>query len=72
MAHEATESALEEGQELRSRVEDLESQLDDLQRLLQLKSDQLAKMQAWLNTGSTDEPLEEVIQTVINAVGEDA
>jgi len=45
MANEATESALEEGQELKSRVEDLESQLEDLQRLLTLKSEQLAEMQ---------------------------
>ena len=45
MANEATESAMEEGQELKSRVEDLESQLDDLQRLLTLKSEQLADMQ---------------------------
>ena len=48
MANEATQSALEEGQELKSRIEDLESQLEDLQRLLELKSDQLAEMQGVL------------------------
>jgi pilus assembly protein FimV len=46
LAQEAKESALQEGEELRDRVTDLESQLDDLQRLLELKSDQLAQMQA--------------------------
>ena len=48
MANEATQSALEEGQELKSRIEDLESQLEDLQRLLELKSDQLVEMQGLL------------------------
>ncbi|MCP3871502.1 MAG: hypothetical protein GY703_26035 [Gammaproteobacteria bacterium] len=51
MANERTESALEEGQELRSRIVDLESQLNDLQRLFELKSDQLAEMQSQFSGG---------------------
>ena len=45
-AQEARESALEEGAELQSRVSDLESQLADLQKLLTLKNEQLARLQA--------------------------
>jgi len=44
-AEEARESAITEGKELQSRVQDLESQLEDLQRLLTLKSEQLARLQ---------------------------
>ncbi len=45
-SQEERESALQEGEELRSRVDDLELQLDDLQRLLTLKNEQFAQMQA--------------------------
>ncbi|MCB1871442.1 MAG: FimV family protein [Gammaproteobacteria bacterium] len=44
-AREMRESALQESKELKSRVENLASQLEDLQRLLELKDDQLAKLQ---------------------------
>ncbi len=44
-AQEARESALEEGRELKSRIENLESQLQDLQRLVSLKDEQLARLQ---------------------------
>ncbi len=46
VAQEATESAIQQGDELHSRVTDLEGQLNDLQRLLALKTEQLARMQA--------------------------
>ncbi|MCG8428190.1 MAG: LysM peptidoglycan-binding domain-containing protein [Chromatiales bacterium] len=46
IAEEAKAGALQEGEELKSRVADLESQLQDLQRLLELKNDQLAQLQA--------------------------
>ncbi len=46
LAQEAKESALQESGELQGRVEDLESQLEDLQRLLTLKNEQLAQLQA--------------------------
>jgi len=46
LAEEAKQSALQEGEELRSRVESLESQLQDMQRLLELKNEQLAQLQA--------------------------
>lgn len=45
-AQEDRQSAVQEGEELRSRVDDLESQLEDMQRLLTLKSEQFAQMQA--------------------------
>ena len=44
-AREMRESALEESNELKNRVENLASQLEDLQRLLELKDEQLAKLQ---------------------------
>ena len=51
-AREMRESALEETKELKGRVESLASQLEDLQRLLELKDEQLARLQAALG----DEP----------------
>mgnify|MGYP001384177094 FL=1 len=53
IAQEAKAGAVQESQELKSRVTDLESQLNDLQRLLELKNDQLAQLQAAVTT--TDE-----------------
>jgi pilus assembly protein FimV len=46
IAQEDAESARQEGEEMHSRVVELESQLADLQRLLTLKSEQLAQLQA--------------------------
>jgi len=47
-AREMRESALEESKELKNRVESLASQLEDLQRLLELKDEQLARLQVAL------------------------
>ncbi len=49
IAKEDAESARLEGSEQHSRVVELESQLADLQRLLDLKSEQLAQLQAGLS-----------------------
>lgn len=46
VAEENLDTARRENAELKSRMDDLQSQLDKMQRLIQLKSDQLAKMQA--------------------------
>ncbi|OOZ36604.1 FimV/HubP family polar landmark protein [Solemya velesiana gill symbiont] len=54
LAQEEKESALQEGIELKSWISDLESQLEDLERLLTLKSEQLAQLQA--TATSTTEP----------------
>jgi pilus assembly protein FimV len=43
---ESLDSTRRDNAELKSRMSDLESQVDKLQRLIQLKNDQLAKMQA--------------------------
>ena len=43
---ESLDSTRRDNAELKSRMGDLQSQLDKLQRLIQLKNDQLAKMQA--------------------------
>lgn len=48
IAEEDAERSRGEGEELASRVGDLEGQLEDIERLLELKSDQLANMQAAL------------------------
>lgn len=56
-ARELRESALQESKELKSRVENLASQLEDLQRLLELKDEQLAKLQLALGEKS-DIPVE--------------
>jgi len=46
VAEENLDTARRDNAELKSRMNDLQSQLDKMQRLIQLKSDQLAKMQA--------------------------
>lgn len=46
VAQENLDTARRDNAELKSRMNDLQSQLDKMQRLIQLKSDQLAKMQA--------------------------
>ena len=63
-AREMRESALAESRELKSKVENLASQLEDLQRLLELKDEQLAKLQLALN-GQPVTPHEEVASAVI-------
>lgn len=46
VTQESLDSSRRESTELKSRVDDLQSQLDKLQRLIQLKDSQLAKLQA--------------------------
>jgi FimV-like protein len=48
VAQESLDSTNRENAELKSRIADLQSQLDKLQRLVQLKNDQMAKLQAYL------------------------
>ncbi|MCU7795689.1 MAG: hypothetical protein KZQ75_01025 [Candidatus Thiodiazotropha sp. (ex Myrtea spinifera)] len=45
LVRESNESALQENDSLRNRVSELEKQIDDIQRLVTLKSDELAEMQ---------------------------
>lgn len=45
MAQEGLDSSRRENTELQSRMKDLQSQLDKLQRLIELKNDQLAKLE---------------------------
>lgn len=46
MTKEQLDTARRDNEELKSRIADLESQLEKAQRILQLKNDQLAKLQA--------------------------
>ena len=46
MTQEGLDSSRRENAELQSRMQDLQSQLDKLQRLIQLKNDQLARLEA--------------------------
>ena len=48
VTQESLDSTNRENAELQSRIADLQSQLDKLQRLIQLKDDQMAKLQAYL------------------------
>lgn len=50
VAKENLDTTRRDNAELKSRMTDLQSQLDKLQRLIQLKNDQLAKMQAQSGT----------------------
>lgn len=46
MTQENLDASRREGDELKSRMSDLQSQLDKLQRLIELKNDQLARLEA--------------------------
>jgi pilus assembly protein FimV len=46
LVREANEGTMQENESLRNRVKELEKQIQDIQRLLTLKSDQLAEIQA--------------------------
>jgi pilus assembly protein FimV len=48
VTQESLDSTNRENAEMKSRIADLQSQLDKLQRLVQLKNDQMAKLQAYL------------------------
>ncbi|MEJ1489299.1 MAG: FimV/HubP family polar landmark protein [Candidatus Sedimenticola sp. (ex Thyasira tokunagai)] len=65
-SQEERQSVIREGEELRTRVDDLESQLEDLQRLLTLKNEQFAQLQAAV--AGQVEAEEEVIATAEDAV----
>lgn len=57
VAKESLDTSRRDNAELKSRMTDLQSQLDKLQRLIQLKNDQLAKMQAQGATAGTVAPM---------------
>jgi pilus assembly protein FimV len=46
LVRESNDSALQENESLRNRVSELEKQIEDIQRLVTLKSDEAARMQA--------------------------
>lgn len=52
LAQESLDSSRRENTDLQDRLGDLQGQLDKLQRLMQLKDDQLAKLQAQLADGT--------------------
>lgn len=53
VAQESLDTSRRDNEELKSRMSDLQSQLDKLQRLIQLKNDQLARLEA---QGAAGEP----------------
>ena len=77
LAQEAKETAKIEGEELRSRVSDLEAQLEDMKRLLSLKSEQLANMQDSIAAReapvvqSEESAIDSVVTTVDEAIAEE-
>ncbi|UVJ42668.1 peptidoglycan-binding protein [Pseudomonas sp. LS1212] len=58
VTQESLDSTRRDNAELTSRMTDLQSQMDKLQRLIQLKSDQLAKLEAQGAAGDTSQPAE--------------
>ncbi|MES9941035.1 MAG: FimV/HubP family polar landmark protein [Candidatus Thiodiazotropha sp. 6PLUC2] len=52
LVRESNEGALQENSALKSRVQELENQIQDIQRLLTLRSDELAEVQAAQSTAS--------------------
>ena len=72
-AEESLDSSRRENLDLNDRLKDLEGQLEKLQRLMQLKDDQLAKLQAQLGAepvGETAAPEEAVVSD--GAAGDEA
>jgi pilus assembly protein FimV len=55
LSEESLDSSRRENLDLKDRLNDLQGQLDKLQRLMQLKDDQLAKLQAQLGTDADAE-----------------
>jgi pilus assembly protein FimV len=56
VTQESLDSTRRENDELKSRMSDLQSQMDKLQRLIQLKDDQLAKLQSELGAQTKQAP----------------
>jgi pilus assembly protein FimV len=63
LVRESNESALQENDVLKSRVKELETQIQDIQRLLTLKSDQLAEVQAAQSKAA--EKMQEMEETAV-------
>ena len=66
LVRESNEVIQQEGAELRNRVSELEAQLQDFQRLLTLRNDQLAQIQAGQQQKTVSQeaaPVEKVIET---------
>ena len=61
LSKERLDSTILENEDLTSRVEDLNSQLDKLKRLIELKDNQLAQLQ-----NSVDAPLESAVAAVVD------
>ena len=71
LAKENAETSRLEAEQLRERVETLRSQLDDMQRLLSLKDDQLAKLQRQA-AGEVVEPAAEDAAATVPAMSGEA
>ncbi|MEX5340934.1 FimV/HubP family polar landmark protein [Pseudomonas sp. I2] len=56
VAQESLDTSRRDNEELKSRMADLQSQLDKLQRLIELKNDQLARLEAQGGAGQTPPP----------------
>ena len=75
LANEEAEARRAEAGELKSRVVELESQLTDMQRLLELKDEQLATIQSGLTdpeTGAADAVAEDAADTAGSETGQTA
>ncbi len=72
IAEEEKASAQREGEELKARLDALESQLEDLQRLLTLKNEQLARLQVLAAEQGGGEPAVETTGKNDQAVAEPA
>jgi pilus assembly protein FimV len=64
MTQESLDTTRRDNEELKSRMTDLQSQLDKLQRLIELKNNQLAKLQA---EGAADSPADAAAIAAISA-----
>ena len=64
VTQESLDTTRRDNAELKSRMTDLQSQLDKLQRLIELKNNQLAKLQA---EGAADAPVDEAAAPAMSA-----
>lgn len=67
VTQESLDSSRRENDELKDRIGDLQSQLDKLQRLIQLKDDQMAKLQADLAAQGKAAPAAPAVEPAVPA-----
>jgi len=70
MANEALEAQRRQGEDMSERLSVLEEQILNMQRLIQLKDDELARLQSRAGEGTADATAEETLEPMADVPGE--